>query len=185
MQFDKGYISPVLHHRPEDAWRHGRIEGRLDPDASRRRSPVVREMIPLLEQVSRAKASSLLIIAEDIESEALAMLVVNRLKGVLHVCAVKAPGFGDRRKAMLQDLATLTGGSASARTSASASRTSPSTSSARPRSIIVDKDNDHDHRRRRQEGRRARTRAPTACARRSRLHVQTTTKRSCRSASPS
>ena len=106
MQFDKGYISPYFINRPaemdcvlEDAFIliHEKKVGNL------------RELIPILEKTSQA-AKPLLIIAEDVEGEALTALVVNRLRGVLNVCAVKAPGFGDRRKAMLGDIAVLTGG---------------------------------------------------------------------------
>jgi chaperonin GroEL len=106
MQFDKGYISPYFITDPktmETVLEDARIL------VHEKKISGVRELIPLLEAVSRA-GKPLLIIAEDIESEALATLVVNRLKGVLNIAAVKAPGFGDRRKAMLQDIATLTGG---------------------------------------------------------------------------
>ena len=106
MQFDKGYISPYFITDPKTM--EASFEDALVLIHEKKISNV-REMIPLLEAVSRA-GKPLVIIAEDVESEAMAALVVNRLKGVLNVCAIKAPGFGDRRKAMLQDLATLTGG---------------------------------------------------------------------------
>ena len=105
MQFDKGYISPYFVNQPE------KMRTVLEDAAIlvyEKKISTVRELIPLLEQVARS-SRPLLIIAEDIENEALAALVVNRLRGVLNVCAVKAPGFGDRRKAMLGDIATVTG----------------------------------------------------------------------------
>jgi len=106
MQFDRGYISPYFMTNPET------LECVLE-DAHillhEKKISNVREMIPLLEKIAQV-GGSLLIVAEDLEGEALAALVINRLQGVLKVCAVKAPGFGDRRKAMLQDMATLIGG---------------------------------------------------------------------------
>jgi chaperonin GroEL len=108
MQFDRGYLSPYFVTDAE------RMECVLE-DAliliHEKKISVMKDMLPLLEQVARA-GKPLLIIAEDIEGEALATLVVNKLRGTLHTCAVKAPGFGDRRKAMLEDIATLTGGKA-------------------------------------------------------------------------
>src|SRR5207244_690340 len=106
MQFDKGYISPYFVTNPTD------MTAELEDCyilIHEKKLANVRDMLPLLEKISQA-GKPLLIIAEDVESEALAMLVVNRLRGVLNVCAVKAPGFGDRRKAMLGDIATLTRG---------------------------------------------------------------------------
>ncbi len=106
MQFDKGYISPYfVVNTPELKWEANKplillYEKKLSN---------VREFLPLLEKVARAN-KPLLIVAEDVEAEALQMLVVNKLRGLIDVCAVKAPGFGDRRKAMLGDIATLTGG---------------------------------------------------------------------------
>jgi chaperonin GroEL len=106
MQFDKGYISPYFINKPE------MMEVQLE-DAyiliHEKKISNLREFLPLLEQVART-GKPLLVIAEDIEGEALAALVVNRLRGVLQCCAVKAPGFGDRRKALLEDIALLTKG---------------------------------------------------------------------------
>src|SRR2546428_827776 len=108
MRFDRGYLSPYFVTDPE------RMEVVLE-DAliliHEKKISVMKDMLPLLEQVARA-GRPLLIIAEDVEGEALATLVVNKLRGTLHTCAVKAPGFGDRRKAMLEDIAILTGGKA-------------------------------------------------------------------------
>ena len=106
MQFDRGYLSPYFVTNPEA------MECVLE-------SPVIllhekkisnmKDLLPLLEQVARA-GKPLLIVAEEVDGEALATLVVNKIRGTINVCAVKAPGFGDRRKAMLQDMAVLTGG---------------------------------------------------------------------------
>ncbi|HKE83750.1 MAG TPA: chaperonin GroEL, partial [Vicinamibacterales bacterium] len=106
MQFDKGYISPYFITNPTEM--KCELEDPLILIYEKKLSNV-RDMLPLLEKIAQS-AKPLLIIAEDVESEALAALVVNRLRGVLNVCAVKAPGFGDRRKAMLGDIAVLTGG---------------------------------------------------------------------------
>src|ERR687891_186786 len=108
MQFDRGYLSPYFVTDPE------RMECVLE-DAlvliHEKKISNMKDLLPLLEQVAKL-AQPFLIIAEDVEGEALATLVVNKLRGTLHTCAVKAPGFGDRRKAMLEDIATLTGGKA-------------------------------------------------------------------------
>jgi len=105
MSFDKGYISPYFVTSQDMTCE---MEDPLILIYEKKLSSV-RDMLPLLEKVAQA-AKPLLIIAEDVESEALAALVVNKLRGILQVCAVKAPGFGDRRKAMLGDIAVLTGG---------------------------------------------------------------------------
>ncbi|MBZ4401757.1 chaperonin GroEL [Myxococcus faecalis] len=106
MQFDRGYVSPYFVTNRE------RMEVVVDDPyilISEKKISSMQDMIPILEQVARS-GKPLLIIADDIEGEALATLVVNKIRGVLNVAAVKAPGFGDRRKEMLKDIATLTGG---------------------------------------------------------------------------
>jgi chaperonin GroEL len=106
MQFDRGYVSPYFITDPE------RMECVLDNAfvlIYDKKISSMKDLLPILEQTAKL-GKPLLIVAEDIEGEALATLVVNKLRGTLQVCAVKAPGFGDRRKAMLEDIATLTGG---------------------------------------------------------------------------
>src|SRR5207244_323186 len=106
MQFDRGYLSPYFVTDPE------RMEAALDDVLiliHEKKISSMKDLLPLLEQVAR-QGRPLLIIAEDVEGEALATLVVNKLRGTLNVAAVKAPGFGDRRKAMLEDIAILSGG---------------------------------------------------------------------------
>ena len=106
MQFDRGYISPYFANKADTLT--AELENPLILLVDKKISNI-RELIPLLENVMKS-GKALLIIAEDVENEALATLVVNNMRGGLKVCAVKAPGFGDRRKAMLQDIAILTGG---------------------------------------------------------------------------
>jgi chaperonin GroEL len=106
MQFDRGYLSPYFVTDPE------RMEAKLDNALiliHDKKISNMKDLLPVLEQTAKS-GRPLLIIAEDIEGEALATLVVNKLRGILNICAVKAPGFGDRRKAMLEDIAILTGG---------------------------------------------------------------------------
>src|SRR6202012_3248472 len=108
MQFDRGYLSPYFVTDPE------RMEVALENAyilINEKKISSMKDLLPLLEQIAKS-GKPLIIIAEDVEGEALATLVVNKLRGTLHVAAVKAPGFGDRRKAMLQDIASLTGGQA-------------------------------------------------------------------------
>jgi chaperonin GroEL len=106
MQFDRGYLSPYFVSDPE------KMEAELEEPyilVHEKKISNLRDMLPLLEEAART-GKPLLVIAEDVEGEALATLVVNKLRGTLNACAVKAPGFGDRRKEMLKDIATLTGG---------------------------------------------------------------------------
>ena len=106
MQFDRGYLSPYFVTNPD------RMEAEIDDPLiliNEKKISSMKDLLPILEQVAKS-GKALLIIAEEVEGEALATLVVNKIRGTLNVCAVKAPGFGDRRKAMLEDIAILTGG---------------------------------------------------------------------------
>src|SRR5690606_20626110 len=106
MQFDRGYLSPYFVTDPD------RMEVVLDNALIliyEKKISNMKDLLPVLEQVAKG-GKPLVIIAEDVDGEALATLVVNKIRGTLNVAAVKAPGFGDRRKAMLGDIATLTGG---------------------------------------------------------------------------
>jgi chaperonin GroEL len=137
MQFDRGYLSPYFVTNAE------RMEVVLE-DAlvlvHEKKLSAMKDMLPLLEQVARA-GQPLLIIAEDLEGEALATLVVNKLRGTLACCAVKAPGFGDRRKAMLEDIATVTGGKAITEDLGMKLENLKLDDLGRAKKVVVDKDN--------------------------------------------
>ncbi|HKS42122.1 MAG TPA: chaperonin GroEL [Blastocatellia bacterium] len=137
MQFDRGYLSPYFVTDPE------RMEATLEDCfilIHEKKIASMKDLLPLLEQVAR-QGKPLLIIGEDVEGEALATLVVNRLRGTLQVCAVKAPGFGDRRKAMLQDIAILTGGKAITEDLGIKLETIQVQDLGRAKKVVVDKDN--------------------------------------------
>jgi len=137
MQFDRGYLSPYFVTDPE------RMEAALEDAViliHEKKISSMKDLLPLLEQVARG-GKPLLIIAEDVEGEALATLVVNRLRGTLQVCAVKAPGFGDRRKAMLQDIAILTGGKAITEDLGIKLESIQLADLGRAKKVVVDKDN--------------------------------------------
>jgi chaperonin GroEL len=137
MQFDRGYLSPYFVTDPE------RMEAILEDCLiliHEKKISSMKDLLPLLEQVAR-QGKPLLIIAEDVEGEALATLVVNRLRGTLQVCAVKAPGFGDRRKAMLQDIAILTGGKAITEDLGIKLESIQVQDLGRAKKVVVDKDN--------------------------------------------
>ncbi|HXT61505.1 MAG TPA: chaperonin GroEL [Pyrinomonadaceae bacterium] len=137
MQFDRGYLSPYFVTNPD------RMEAVLE-DAlvliHEKKISALRDLLPLLETVAR-EGKPLVIIAEDVEGEALATLVVNKLRGTLNVCAVKAPGFGDRRKAMLQDIAILTRGKAISEDLGIKLENINVEDLGRAKRIVVDKDN--------------------------------------------
>src|SRR5258705_112036 len=137
MQFDKGYLSPYFVTNAET------MEAKLEEGyilVYEKKITSLKDMLPLLEKVAKA-GKPLLIIAEDVEGEALATLVVNKLRGTLNVCAVKAPGFGDRRKAMLEDIAILTGGKCITEDLGIKLESVDLTDLGRAKSITIDKEN--------------------------------------------
>src|SRR6187399_3323481 len=137
MQFDKGYLSPYFVTNAEE------MEAVLENAyilIYEKKISSLKDLLPLLEKVAKA-GRPLLIIAEDVEGEALATLVVNKLRGTLQVCAVKAPGFGDRRKAMLEDLAVLTGGKFISEDLGIKLESLDLSDLGRAKSIVVDKEN--------------------------------------------
>jgi chaperonin GroEL len=137
MQFDRGYLSPYFVTDPQ------KMECVLE-DAyvliHEKKLSSIKELVPILEKVVNA-GKPLLIIAEDIDGEALATLVINRLRGTFKVCAIKAPGYGDRRKAMLEDIAVLTGGNALFESLGQKLENTTLADLGRAKKITVDKDN--------------------------------------------
>ena len=136
MQFDRGYISPYFVTNPEKM--EAVLEDALVLICDRKIS-VLKDLLPLLEQIAKS-GRPLLIVAEDVEGEALATLIVNQMRGALKSCAVKAPGFGDRRKAMLQDIAVLTGGQVVSEELGLQAGACRARAARRARRVVVDKD---------------------------------------------
>ena len=137
MQFDRGYLSPYFVTDPE------RMEVILEDPyilIHEKKISNMKDLLPLLEQIARS-GKPLIIVAEEVEGEALATLVVNKLRGTLHCCAVKAPGFGDRRKAMLEDIGVLTGGKAIAEEMGIKLEAVQLTDLGRAKRVVIDKDN--------------------------------------------
>ena len=137
MQFDKGYLSPhfVTNYETMEA-----VLEKAYVLIHEKKISMVKDLVPLLEKLAKER-KPLLVIAEDVEGEALATLVVNKLRGTIEVCAVKAPGFGDRRKSMLEDVATLTGGKAIFEDLGINLENVDMTYFGRAKKIVVDKDN--------------------------------------------
>jgi len=136
MQFDRGFLSPYFVTDPE------KMEAVMEDAVvliSDRKIGVLKDLVPLLEQVAKS-GRPLLLVAEDVEGEALATLIVNHLRGSLKCCAVKAPGFGDRRKAMLEDIAVLTGGQVVSEELGLKLETTALADLGRARRVVVDKD---------------------------------------------
>src|SRR5881227_56851 len=137
MQFDRGYLSPYFVTDPD------RMECVLEDPyilVQEKKISSMKDLLPVLEQIARA-GKPLLVISEDVEGEALATLVVNKLRGTIHVCAVKAPGFGDRRKAMCEDIAILTGGKFISEDLGIKLESLSLEDLGRAKSIVVDKEN--------------------------------------------
>ena len=180
MQFDRGYLSPYFVTNAE------KMMAELDEptsSCSKRSSRTLQPMLPILEAVAQI-GKPLLIVAEDIEGEALATLVVNKLRGGLKVAAVKAPGFGDRRKAMLEDIAILTGGQVITRRPRHQAR------ERHARHARPGQEGRHRRRTTRRSSmararRRISRRASARSTRRSKTRPRTTTRKSCRNAWPS
>src|SRR5687767_9170108 len=137
MQFDRGYVSPYFVTDPE------KMEAVLEDPfilIHDKKVSSMKDLLPVLEKVAQT-GKPLLIIAEDVEGEALATLVVNKLRGTLRICSVKAPGFGDRRKAMLQDIATITGGQVISEEVGFKLENAVVTDLGKAKRIVIDKDN--------------------------------------------
>lgn len=179
MQFDRGYLSPYFINNPQSM--QAELE---DPFILLHDKKIsnVRDLLPILEGVAKA-GKPLLIVAEDVEGEALATLVVNTIRGIVKVCAVKAPGFGDRRKAMLEDMAILTGGTVISEEVGLSLEKATINDLGRAKKVQVSKENttiiDAPATPRTSKPASSRSR------RRSRRPPRTTTARSCRSAWPS